>query len=75
MEKLKKMFKRPKKPISRRVFTGNSDDEAETEKMSVDPPIEKKSKDRDKKPAKEASKAKLALLSFGDEEGKFFYFQ
>lgn len=72
------MFRKPKKQNSRRVFSGNSDDENEVEKMSVDAipepiPTKKKVNKEIKSVAKESSKksssSKSTLLSFGDEEG------
>lgn len=68
------MFRKPKKQITRRVFSGNSDDEVEVEKMSVDAMPElssskKKVNKESKSVAKESKKLTSALLSFGDEEG------
>lgn len=72
------MFRKPKKQISRRVFSGNSEDEIEVEKMSVDPisepilpkkKVNKESKSVVKDSSKKSSSAKPTLLSFGDEEG------
>lgn len=72
------MFRKPKKQISRRVFSGNSEDEIEVEKMSVDPvsepilpkkKVNKESKSVVKESSKKSSSAKPTLLSFGDEEG------
>lgn len=71
------MFRKPKKQLARRVFSGNSDEEVEVEKMSVDPIPEPPSKKKANKETKSVSKdskkssssAKLTLLSFGDDEG------
>lgn len=67
------MFRKPKKQISRRVFSGISDEEVEEEKMSVDvpetPPTRKKESKSSSKEPKKSSSAKLTLLSFGDDEG------
>lgn len=73
------MFRKPKKQLARRVFSGNSDEEVEVEKMSVDPipepPSKKKanketkSVSKDSKKSSSSSSAKLTLLSFGDDEG------
>lgn len=68
------MFRRPKKPIQRRVFSsygdGDEDDEnndSNDTKMDIEPPSKSK---KDKSKSKDNGKAKKpSLLSF-DDEGK-----
>jgi hypothetical protein len=70
------LFRKPKKPISRRVFSAAAE---ENEKMDVDDDVvhiktytDKKKDKKDSKSSKTVSKTQN-LLSFDDEEGRVNY--